>query len=232
MPELSLETLFISIAFILPGFLTSRLVISKLPAPEKKPKPFVEVTESLLRSTYINLVVVTFLFIVIRYWILSPNDRSDIVQSGIAMFIRNYPFELVTLLIVWLILDLLLATFFGLKWDPLEYLYTKLHNSAGTKDVDLWHILREVLAHKAETIPKDVKIWAKARLKNGNIYVGGVHYVSFPEDGQPRELLLEKVYFFPDEKSFNENQGVSPPSGAVIFNLADCDSIEFSTVTE
>ena len=59
---LELEGLLITLAFLLPGFLASRLIAARTPAVGRRPTAFEETLESLLRSVYINLVVAALRF--------------------------------------------------------------------------------------------------------------------------------------------------------------------------
>ena len=54
---LELETLLVALAFLLPGFLASRLIAAKTPAVGRQPSAFEETLESLLRSMSIHLII-------------------------------------------------------------------------------------------------------------------------------------------------------------------------------
>jgi hypothetical protein len=86
--DLGFESLLITIAFILPGFITTRLLFARTPSVGTKQSLFQETTESLLRSVYINLIVGSLLLLVVQF-IYIPTHQ-DIFSSGFRDHMANF----------------------------------------------------------------------------------------------------------------------------------------------
>lgn len=225
---LSLETLLIGLAFLLPGFLTSSLVISRTPAIIRQPSAFVETFESLLRSVYIHLVIGP----ISTYFFLKANPPAEeaigkLIDEGSVAYVSERPIQITLLLFGWLVGALVLATIFGYFWDPLDYLSRRLKLKTGTEANDPWYLLRNyVLSQRKQGHPMH-QFWVQARLKNGDTYQGEFAFVSFREEGEGRELLLRHAKFCPNSEQLEEELE-SPPSyyDAVFLDTANCESID------
>ena len=196
---MSIDNLFVALVFLLPGFLTSRLISARTPAMGKEASAFQETFESLLRSVYIHLFIAPFFFSIVAFH-LAKNDQAlldSIYREGLQTYYFARPLEAVLLLFGWLFVAFLLAVFFGYKWDPLDLLFSRLVNKTGTKSEDVFYQLREYAIDKRGAGQKDNQLWIQARLKNGYTYRGELVFAGYRHDGMSRELMLSNVKFFP-----------------------------------
>ncbi|MBE0684355.1 MAG: hypothetical protein IH589_20815 [Anaerolineales bacterium] len=219
----------VALVFLLPGFLTSRLIAARTPAMGKEVSIFQETFESLLRSVYIHLIITPIIYLVITSFTVNNNisiiDR--ILRDGLQAYYLAQPLQIVTLLFGWLVGAFLLAIFFGYKWDPLHILFSRLVKKTGTKSEDVFYQLREYVVGRRETGEKDFQWWIQARLKNGYTYQGEFYFVGYRHDGMSRELTLKNVTFFPYPAQI-EGQTQSRPRhyDFVLIEVENCESLE------
>ena len=193
------DNLLVALVFLLPGFLTSRLIAARTPAMGREVSTFQETFESLLRSVYIHLIIAPIIYLVVVCFTQKNNASiiDGILRDGLQTYYLTRPLQVVTLLFGWLVGAFLLATFFGYKWDPLHVLFSKLVKKTGTKSEDIFYQLREYVVDKRGGGEKDFQWWIQARLKNGFTYQGEFCFVGYRHDGKSRELMLANVVFFP-----------------------------------
>lgn len=79
--NIGIESLVISISFILPGFITTRLINARTASIGREQSIFEETTESLLRSVYINLIIGSIFTLFIQFLFIP--SRQMIFTSGI-----------------------------------------------------------------------------------------------------------------------------------------------------
>ena len=224
-----LDNLFVALVFLLPGFLTSRLIAARTPAMGRVVSTFQETLESLLRSVYIHLFIAPFFFTIVWYFFVR-NDAyllNLIYREGLQACYVARPFESSILLFGWLLTSFCLAVTFGYKWDPLEVLFSNLANKTGTNSKDMFYQLREYAVDKRNKGLKDNQLWIQARLKNGYTYRGEFDSVGYRRDGLSRELRLANVSFFPYPAQV-EGEILSNPKlySFVILDLDNCQSLE------
>ena len=223
------DNLLVALVFLLPGFLTSRLIAARTPAMGREISIFQETFESLLRSVYIHLIIAPIIYLVIVCFI-AKNTTSiidRILRDGLQAYYLAQPLQVVALLFGWLVGAFLLATFFGYKWDPLDVLFSKLVKKTGTKSEDIFYQLREYVVSRRNNGEKDFQFWIQARLKNGYTYQGEFYFVGYPHDGMSRELMLANVTFFPYPAQI-EGQTQSKPKcyDFVLIEVENCESLE------
>ncbi len=227
--EFGVDTLIIFLAFILPGFLTSRLIAVRTPALGRQPSPFEETSESLLRSIYIHLIIAPIIFILLRLYLLrvNPDILQRIYDDGLMVYVNGQPFLVVFVILFWLIMAFVLAIFFGYKWDPLDYIGNKLADKVGTVTVDSYYLLRQIVSSKREAGENFTQLWLQVRLKNGYKYQGELVFISYDKDGNGRELMLANVIFFPFAAQTSGEPSFEPENYDYVFlNTANCESIE------
>lgn len=227
--DFGVESLIIFLAFILPGFLTSRLISVKIPAIGRQPSPFQETSQSLLRSVYIQLFTIPIVLGTVRYFLVSlnPDALQQIYLRGIYEYANGRPFLTLFILLGWLLLAFILAIFFGYKWDPLDYILSTLVTKTGTVTEDPYFMLRQIVVEKRKRGDDYVQLWLQARLKNGYTYRGELAFVSFKEDGKSRELMLANVKFFPYPVQAKDAPNMEPKHYHFVFlDINNCESIE------
>lgn len=223
--SIELGNLLVALVFLLPGFLTSRLISARTPAIGREVSTFQETFESLLRSVYIHLVIAPFFFIVVWYFLVrnDPSLLDQIYKNGPQAYYLTQPFVVTMLLFGWLIAAFLLAAVFGYKWDPLDALLSRLVNKTGTKSEDLFYQLREYINKN----PEKKEPWVQARLKNGYVYRGKLVFAGYRHDGMSRELMLADVKFFPYPVQTAEEIKDEPKQyNFVLIDVANCESLE------
>jgi len=159
--SIEFNNLLIALIFLLPGFLTSRLISARTPVIGRQTSTFQETLESLLRSVYIHLVIAPFFFAIIWYFFLKkyPSILANISKDGFQPFYSAWPLETAILSFGWLLVAFLLAVLFGYKWDPLDILFLKLTNKTGTKSVDLFYQLRQYEAARQSVNQENNQLW-------------------------------------------------------------------------
>lgn len=225
--SIELGNLTVALVFLLPGFLTSRLISARTPAIGREVSTFQETFESLLRSVYIHLTIAPFFFIVVWVFLArsSPSLLDQIYKIGPQAYYTAQPFVVIALLFGWLLAAFLLAAVFGYKWDPLDVLLSKLVNTTGTKSEDLFYQLREYINVSKDSEKKE--LWVQARLKNGYAYRGKLVFAGYRHDGMSRELMLADVKFFPyPVQTTEEIKGGPKLYDFVLIDVANCDSLE------
>lgn len=227
--EFGIDTLIIFLAFILPGFLTSRLIAVRTPALGRQPSPFEETSESLLRSVYIHLIISPVIFVTLRYYLVrvNPDTLQRIFNDGLLLYVNGRPFLVVLVLFIWLIMAFGLAFIFGYIWDPLDYVGSRLVDKIGTVTEDPYYQLRQTVSSKRAEGDEFVQLWMQARLKNGYTYRGELAFVSFKKDGNGRELMLANVKFFPFSVQTSDVACIEQKNYDFVFlDTANCESIE------
>lgn len=224
-----IEGLLTALAFLLPGFLTSRLISARTPAVGKDISAFQETFESLLRSVYIHLIIAPIVFVIVKY-ILIKGDFiliSRINSEGIQAYYLARPFQVTLLLFVWLFFAFVLALVFGSVWDPLEALFNRLVKKTGTSSEDVFYQLRDYVAKRREHGEEDCQLWIQARLKNGYTYQGEFVFAGYRQDGLSRELMLTHVKFFPyPAQTAEQVKGEPKLYDFVLIDVANCNSLE------
>jgi len=227
--SIEFDNLFIALAFLLPGFLTSRLILTRTPAMGRERSPFQDTFESLLRSVYIHLLLAPIFFTVIVCFLIK-NDAillDRIQKEGLQAYYLARPLETTIVLFLWLFTAFVLAIIFGYKWDPLEALFSKLVNKTGTKSEDLFYQLRELVTIQRDKGKKDAQLWIQARLKNGYTYRGEFVFAGYRHDGMSRKLMLSNVKFFPYPAQIAGPIQSEPKSyDYVVINVDNCESLE------
>jgi hypothetical protein len=223
------NNLLVALVFLLPGFLTSRLIAARTPAVGREVSTFQETFESLLRSVYIHLIIAPIIYLLIMFLIVK-NDISiinGIVRDGLQVYYLAHPFQVVTLLFLWLVSAFLLATFFGYKWDPLHVLFSSLVKKTGTRSEDIFYQLREFVVRRRNDGEKDFQMWIQARLKNGYTYQGEFYFVGYHHDGMSRELMLKSATFFPYPAQIEGQMQSAPKHYDFVFlEVENCESLE------
>ncbi len=225
------ENLLVALLFLLPGFLTSRLISARTPALGKEASDFQDTLGSLLRSVYIHLFIAPIFIILIWYFrFLNNATLSDAVfNGGLQVYYVTRPFEVTILLFVWLFSSFLLALFFGYKWDPLEALFLKLVNKTGTESEDLFYQLRKNTEERRKKGQKNNQLWMQVRLKNSCVYQGEFSFIGYRHDGMSRELLLTNVTYISNAIQETESisaQNISTKFDFVYIDISNCESIE------
>jgi hypothetical protein len=222
------EALLVTLAFILPGFLTSRLVESRTPARLRQASAFSDTIESLVRSVYLQAILgvgVIALLVVLRA--LNSELHTCMFQQGIQACVTQHPVQAFAMFIIWLIATLGLATIFGAYWDPLDYAYRKIGSKVGNESKDIFYIPMEFATLQRKRGLVGYQLWLQVRLKNGYTYRGELSQVSLPASGENRELLLSHVNFFPYPAQVEGPLSCPPHKyDHVYINVANCESIE------
>ncbi len=223
------NNLLIALIFLLPGFLTSRLISARTPAIGRQTSTFQETLESLLRSVYIHLAISPFFLAIVWCFFLKnyPTVLGRISKDGFQAFYSAWPFETVILSFGWLLVAFLLAVFFGYKWDPLDVLFLKLTNKTGTKSEDMFYQLRQFESVRQKTGHENNQLWVQARLKNGYTYRGKLGFAGYRHDGMSRELMLADVKFFayPTQVT-GQIQDIPKNYDFVLIEFENCESLE------
>lgn len=229
---LNLEVLLITFVFLTPGFLTSRLLEARTPALSRRPTPFEQTLESLLRSAVIHLIIAVA--ILGSLWIISPQYDAALVErigaEGLSAYYSARPLEALTGSILWLCAAFILATLFGCVWDPIDFALNRVAENAGLLSVDVLYFLRRIVADAREETDRPCQLWVQARLNNGYTYQGEFVVGGYRREGKPRELLLANVKFFPfPAQAVAEHP--SPPKAYdyAVIDLSNCLSLEFIT---
>jgi hypothetical protein len=226
---LDLEALLIAFIFLLPGFLTSRLVEARTPAVKDKPTALEETLESFLRSTIIHLIIAPVFLLI--FWLgLSKYDPilwQEVLSRGISAYYSARPFEALCVSILWLAVAFLLALLFGSKWDPIKAILENLATSTGLLSEDLLYYLRRNVEDMRTTEGGSYQLWLQARLKNGYTYRGELMIGGYRDDDHSRELLLANVKFFPYPAQTTETHPSSPKLyDYAIIDFSNCESVE------
>ena len=227
--SIELNNLLVALVFLLPGFLTSRLISARTPAVGREVSAFQETFESLLRSVYIHLLIAPLFFAVFWYFFVGKNAYllDQIHKGGLQAYYLARPFETIILVFGWLFVAFLLAVIFGFKWDPLDVLISRLVNKTGTKSEDLFYQLRGYLVAKKIADKDDTQLWVQARLKNGFTYRGKLVFAGYRRDGMSRELMLSDVKFYAHPIQATEQVNLEPKLyNFVLIDFANCDSLE------
>lgn len=227
--SLEFNNLLVALVFLLPGFLTSRLISARTPAFGRQTSTFQETLESLLRSVYIHLLIAPFFFTVIWYFFIRNHIfiSDHISRYGFQVFYLVWPFETVVLLFGWLLISFLLAVFLGYKYDPLDELFLRLANKKGTKSEDLFYQLRQRGVARQQSGKENDQLWIQARLKNGYTYRGKLDFAGYRHDGMGRELLLADVKFFAyPAQILGQTQDEPKLYDFVLIEFENCESLE------
>jgi hypothetical protein len=226
--QINLETLLVALAFIVPGFLTTRLIESRTPVLKRETSVFVETSVSLLRSVYINIII-GILFLP-ELWIFLALGRLvlDLPWENPLSIATEHPFIAIFLLIFWISAALILAIIFGFFWDPIDFLDGQLSAKSGIELNDPFQrLISEVKSYRKGGDPKS-QVWLQARLKDGSIYQGEFDFVSWRSKEENREVFLRNVRYFPAAVSSEEISNTEPFElfyGAYI-NTMNCQSID------
>jgi len=228
--DFGIDSLLIAMAFILPGFLTSRLVSARTPSVGRETSTFDETSESLLRSVYINFVsgVLVFgvFFVSACFFRVLPSLQSQIRLQGFVGFLNTHLDYLITIVAIWLAGSFAVAVFFGSKWDPLDILLKKLSKKTGTVSEDPLYILRQEVIDLRGEGKTNSQLWIQVRLKNSGIYQGEFVFAGYRRDSLSREVLLTHVKYFPN------NSDPFIACDYVFLDLANSESVEAIIVSQ
>jgi hypothetical protein len=227
--DFGIDSLLIAMVFILPGFLTSRLVSARTPAAGRETSTFDETAESLLRSVYINFASGAFvwgvLFISIYCFHIFPFLQQPFTMQGFIGLLNAHLEYLIAIIVIWLAISFAVAIFFGSIWDPLDVLLRKLSKKTGTVSEDPLYILRQAVID-VRKVKENSQLWIQVRLKNGGIYQGEFIFAGYRRDGLSREILLTHVKFFPKDS----DQFIL--CDYVFLDLANSESVEAIVVSQ
>jgi hypothetical protein len=226
---LELETLLIALAFLLPGFLASRLIAAKTPAVGRQPSAFEETLESLLRSMSIHLIIAPLVLVIVRFVLLrdDPLLLSRIYSKGLQAYYDTRPVEVSLLLFVWLVAAFLIAIVFGCKWDPIEYVLQRLARGIGALSEDPFYLLQQRVVERRKQGHASCQLWVQARLKNGYTYRGELVVMGYRDEDKSRELLLANVKFFPYPVQATDESCLPPKLYDFAFvDISNCESLE------
>jgi len=222
----SIEALFISIGFILPGFLTIKLINSRTPVRSRKSSVFEETSISLLRSFYINLIIYSIFLAIFQYWIIPANPEIflDDLNVAIKEFININSIRTIWFVLLCLSSSFGLATFFGCFFDPLDRLISYLANKSGSFQRDVLATLTDEV-RKLRKDNKKAELWALARMNNNDIYYGEFTMSSYRNEGEPREILLSHVTY-----QSSTDLSIMEQRDYVFIDFSSCISIEWKIV--
>ena len=180
---LEIEGLLIALAFLLPGFLTSRLIAARTPAAAQESSALEETLDSLLRSVSIHLIIAPIVLVIVRVLLIGndPPLLSRIHSEGLQAYYDALPVQVLFVLFGWLVAAFLFALFFGYKWDPIESLLQRLATRTDTLSVDHFYLVKRHLEQRREQGQEHCAIWVQARLKNGYTYRGEPMAVAYRE---------------------------------------------------
>jgi len=217
------ESLLIAFAFLLPGFLSSRLIDARTPSMGREQSAFEETAESLLRSIYIHFCIAAFFLAVFQFLVLprNPSLIRDTMDRGIAGYLSSKPMEFAWFALLWFLLAFLLALVFGCKWDPLHIISDKLAKSTGTLTEDPFYLLRQSAYDRRKTENQLAQLWMQVRMGSGSVYQGEFMFGGYRTDGQSRELLLTNVIHYPASNFSNPER-----FDYVFIDTSNCISIE------
>lgn len=223
-----IDSLLIALAFLLPGFFTSRLVAARTPDFDRGTSAFNETLGSLLRSFYIQLITTPVIIFVVGILLSKyPRILPQLLKDGLQTYINANPFPFFLLFFAWLLGTFLLAFIFGYVWDPLDFLIRKLGKKSGTYFDDPLSILLAQAKAKGVEDNEQYKIWIQARLKSGALYQGELIFGGFRQQGLSREFLLANVTFLREQHNSDKE--------IVTFNYAfldfnNCESIDIQLI--
>jgi len=227
--SIEFSNLLVALVFLLPGFLTSRLIAARTPAIGRAVSTFQETFESLLRSICIHLVIAPFAFVFVKYVLLSGDHTliSRIDNEGVQAYYIARPFQVTLLLFGWLVFAFVVAFVFGYVRDPFEIMFNVLVKKTRTSSEDVFYQLTDHVAKLRIDGKSDAQLWIQARLKNGYIYQGEFAFVGYRHDGLSRELMLTNVTFFSHPTPNGEHaKGEAELYKFVVIDVANCDSLE------
>ena len=228
---LEIEGLLITLAFLLPGFLTSRLIAARTPAAARKSTAFEETLNSLLKSVSIHLIIGLIVLVLAAVGFLlienGPALLSRIYSEALQAYYGARPVEVIFVLFGWLVVAFFLALVFGCICDPIESLLQHLATRANTLSVDPFYLLINRAVQSREQGQERCALWVQARLKNGYTYRGQLLVAGYRDKDKSRELLLENVKFFPDPAQTTDEPH-SPPQlyNFAVIDVANCESLE------
>lgn len=222
------DSLIIALAFLLPGFLTSRLVAARTADIERESSIFNETLSSLLRSFYIQLVTTPiFLFVAGIYLLNNQKILSQLLIDGLQTYLNTRPFLFLLIVFAWLLTAFLLALIFGYKWDLLDFLIRKLGKKSGIYFDDPFSILLEQAKARGDKDTGRYQVWIQAKLKSNAVYQGELVFGGFRQQGLSRELLLANVTSL-REKPNSEDE--IQTFDFAFLDLKNCESIDVKLI--
>jgi len=232
---IDLESLATAIAFIVPGFLTSKLISSRSPRRAIQSSAFEDTAESILRSIYINLVVASIVALLYHVYFKRLGDPlvMQLEAKGPVGFAVANPLVAIQISLLWLVAAFALAAIFGALWDPLHFFMQLLSKSRGGLSEDALGLLRRLTIKRREQTGKPSQLWIKARMESGAVYRGEFVSSSFRDNNQERELLLANATYIAPTNDGNTN-APGEEIDFVLLNLSRAFSTEFmySDLTE
>jgi hypothetical protein len=224
--DINLESFLIAILFLLPGFLTSRLILARTPAAAEAPSAFQETAESLLRSAIVHILIAAIALPIVYLLLprVQPSLLPAIWEEGVLEYFKARQELIPAIIGLWVVLAFAIAAAFGYFWDPLDFLRDKLHRSRGTITYDLMYLLADAVTSARLTDPSS-QLWIQVRTSTGHTYQGEFVYGSYRAKDLSRELLMSAVTHF----SPRLDKALPPPSELLDYALLDlskCDGIE------
>lgn len=220
--NIGLESILMAIPFILPGFLTTHLVKSRTPAAKKSESSFNEVTESLLRSVIIIIILGAITLLLFEFVFLpkNPSYQSLGLTEILKQIYFDTPFLIVWFIIIWIVLSLVIAIVFGIYWDPLSATEDSIATKLGTKSEDLFFRIK-LHATTGKHSDKS-QIFVRVRMKEGGgEFQGKLLECSYPNDNN-RELLLSHAKYY-SYQTYKPSEELD----FVFIETKNCSSIDF-----
>ncbi len=229
--EFGVDSVLLAIIFLLPGFLTSTLVVARTPAKPPQPSAFEETAQSLLRSAYIHLFLAAAvtLFATIALLARSPTASPDLDFASLTALLSEHPLPAIGLIVIWLAAAFTLAIIFGCWRDPLDSLANNLHKGAGKVSEDAFHLLTQEVKTRRSGGAEGLQLWVQATTTEDHIFQGQFFYASYQESDQPRELLLANAFHF-DPPRNKEPRRKTGPQDFVFLPMDSCHVLEFRIV--
>jgi hypothetical protein len=213
--NLSLEALFITVIFLVPGFFVYYTRQYTRPALSSDLDNF-ELSLLSLGYSAILSVFQAFLFAIpLR---LFNFDIAGLVTNPATFFVNNY-LLVVILGNLWILTALTLAFLVGV-YDPYLYVLQVFNKKRQHTDSDIWHNL---LMTQRTSLGENTSTGVTVHLKNGDLYMGYLNeYETKPSDGN-REFILKNVTFGPADKP----HVYLGQESYVLLNTREVDSIDF-----
>jgi hypothetical protein len=225
--EFGVDSILLGIIFLLPGFLTSTLVVARTPAKPPKLSAFEETAQSLLRSAYIHLVLAAAVALFTTIVLLAGKTAPpELDLTSLTALVSAHPLPAAGLIIIWLMAAFLLAVIFGSWRDPLDSLTKRLHKGAGKVSEDAFHLLTEEVKARREAGAPGLQLWVQATSTENHIFQGQFFYASYQEADQPRELIPANAFHFEPPRK-KEPRRKTGPQDFVFLPMESCHALEF-----
>ena len=229
--DLGVDSILFAIIFLLPGFLTSTLVVARTPARAPQLSAFEETAQSLLRSAYIHILLAATATLVatIALAITRATPAPDLDLASLTALFSAHPLSAAGFVVLWLSAAFALASLFGCWRDPLDSLSKRLHKAAGKVSEDAFHLLTQEVEARRSAGASELQLWVQATTIENHVFQGQFFYASYQEADQPRELLLANAFHFdpPRKKKARQKTG---PQDFVFLPMGSCHVLELRIV--